>query len=246
MGWALALALAAAPEPATPAAKTAAPKAAPAARAAPAPAAPREDAPAPQPFHWEVPGLLDWVDSAGTQMSDGVPVTLQLARSSLELEALLQHFATSFEKAGLFIPPGGLQPELSREPMLTALDPVRRVSYTVIFQPNPDKTVTLLLGTANFSRSRLQTQVKWAPLFPGAQQVTSMDMEGAASAAFRVRSTPEQVLAFYREQLGKAGFVEKAEEPGSFQRGDERLRVSVRKEQEEVLVDLQRRLGAEP
>lgn len=121
-----------------------------------------------RPFRWDVPGLIAWVDSPGVQISDGVPLSLQMARSKLSVETLLQHFADSFQKAGFFIPPGEEQVRAFQEPQLTALDPEKLIAYTVIFQENPDGTVTLILGTSNLSQYKPGNAMAllWAPLPP--------------------------------------------------------------------------------
>lgn len=206
------------------------------------PATPAAAAPRPA-FHWDVPGLLEWVDSAGVQVSDGVPITLQMARSKEPMEVLLQHFANSFQKAGFFIPPDREQVQALREPQLTALDPERMVSYTVIFQPNPDNTVTLILGTSDLSHYTpwKGTELGWAPLPPNARLVMRTDMEGGQSAVLSVPSSPEQVLGFYRETLRQAGFVE--EDPGQFHRGSETIGVYPQNQEGKLSVSLTHRLG---
>jgi hypothetical protein len=229
----------------------------PAAPAAAAPAAPGAPATKPgffplppvaeptrPPYRWDVPGLITWVDSAGVQISDGVPMTLQMARSKLAIQDLIQHFATSFEKAGLFIPPGSQQIQALREPQLTALDTERLVAYTVIFQPNPDKTVTLILGTSDLSRydpTAAQRTVTWAPVPPGSKQLLDTQMEGAQSALFEVSSTKEQVQAFYQQAMKQLRFVEK--EPGVFYRGNEMIRVTLQSKEGQVTISLLRKLG---
>ncbi len=201
-------------------------------------------APAPRPpFQWDVPGLIQWVDSAGVQVSDGVPINLQMARSKLPLEELLQHFANSFLKAGLFLPPDRAQLQAFREPQLTAFDPERMVAYTVIFQANPDKTVTLILGTSDLSHYTpwKGTELGWAPLPPNAQLMMRTDMEGGQSAVFSVASSAEQVMGFYRETMKKAGFVE--DEPGQFRRGSETIGVYPQSQEGKLSVSLTHRLG---
>ncbi len=230
------------PQEATPARGTKRAKT-PAAQQPPAAKAP---APSPRPpFRWDVPGLIAWVDSPGVQISDGVPLTLQVARSKLSVEVLLQHFADSFQKAGLFIPPGREQLRAFQEPQLTALDPERLVAYTVIFQANPDDTVTLILGTSDLRHYKPAgaAALGWAPLPPGAEQLMHTQMEGAQSAAFTVSSSKEQVLAFYRDAMKRAGFEE--EEPGVFRRGGEVISLYLQLQEGQLAVSITRRLGAE-
>ncbi len=200
------------------------------------------DAPSTPPFRWEVPGLLNWVDSAGPQLSNGMPVILQMARSKNSLESLLQHFATSFEKAGLYVPPGPEQLRVSQEPQLSALDPERMLSYSVILQPNLDGTVTVILGTADLSQyDAAATSLGWAPLPPDATKVMRTETEDAQSAVFATTGTKEEVMAFYRKKLGGAGFQEA--EPGLFLRGGEHLRVFTHHQEGQLMVGLTRRLG---
>lgn len=210
----------------------------------PPPSKAPEPSPRP-PFRWDVPGLIAWVDSPGMQISDGVPLALQLARSKLSVETLLQHFADSFEKAGLFIPPGDEQVRAFQEPQLTALDPEKLIAYTVIFQENPDGTVTLILGTSNLSQYNpgQAMALLWAPLPPGAKQLMQTQMEAGQSAAFTVASSKAQVMAFYGEAMKKAGFEQ--EEPGVFRRGGEVITVYTQQQGEELAVSLTRRVGAE-
>lgn len=215
----------------------------PAAQEPPAPKAPE---PAPRkPFRWEVPGLIAWVDSAGPQISDGVPLTLQLARSKLSAETLLQHFVDSFAKAGFFIPPAEDQVQAFREPQITALDTEKLIAYTVVFQENPDGTVTLILGTSNLSQYKpgQAMSLSWAPMPPGAKQLMHTQMEAGQSAAFTVASSKEQVMAFYGEAMKKAGFEQ--QEPGVFRRGGEVITLYIQQQAGEIAVSLTRRMGAE-
>jgi hypothetical protein len=238
--WVLILAAAAA----CPAAWAGPRKAAPVQGTKPTPSKPADSSPRP-PFRWDVPGLIDWVDSAGMQISDGVPMTLQAARSKLSVETLLQHFANSFQKAGLFIPPGREQLRAFQEPQLTALDPERLIAYTVIFQANPDDTVTVILGTSDLSHytGGGSATLLWAPLPPGAKQLMNTQMEGGQSAVFTVSSSKEEVMAFYRDAMKQAGFEQ--EEPGVFRRGGETITLYAQPQDGKLAVSLTRRLGAE-
>jgi hypothetical protein len=207
---------------------------------------PKQPAATPRPpFRWDVPGLIAWVDSPGMQISDGVPMALQMARSKLPVEVLLQHFADSFQKAGFFIPPGREQLRAFQEPQLTALDPEKLVAYTVIFQENPDGTVTLILGTSHLSQYKPggAGALLWAPLPPGARQLMHTQMEGGQSAVFTVSSSREEVTAFYHDALKQAGFEQ--EEPGVFRRGGEVITLYAQQQEGQLAVTLTRRLGAE-
>ncbi|XXF78535.1 hypothetical protein P2318_01900 [Myxococcaceae bacterium GXIMD 01537] len=217
------------------------------AAAQPQPPPPAEAPPLPPPpsapYRWNVPKLLSWVDSVGVQVSDGVPMVLEMARSGLPMEELVQHFADEFQAAGLFIPPDAFQESFLAEPRLTGLDSERMVAYTVVFQPNPDRTTTLYLGTADMSRYDASGagSLEWAPVMPGAQKLMRTEMEVAQSAVYAVNATDAEVMAFYREQLGAQGFKE--QEPGTFKRGGELLRVFTQEEGGQRSVGLTRRTG---
>ncbi|HZH77680.1 MAG TPA: hypothetical protein VEY88_16765 [Archangium sp.] len=208
-----------------------------------------EEEPLPPAFQWVVPGLLSWVDSDGPMVSNGVPVLLQLARSSRPVPELERHFISSFEKAGLFIPREEEQVRMTREPQLTALDPMRMLSYTVILQANPDRTTTVILGTANvgaLENVNASQTLGWAPVMPGAEKLLRTEAEGYASAAYQVESTVEKVRAFYQEALPRAGFVPVPKEEGLYRRGDESLQVRSRPDEQSsgsVMVWLVRRQG---
>lgn len=183
------------------------------------------------PFNWKVPGLLAWVDSDGPMMANGVPVLIQLARSSRPLEELGPHFVRQFEQAGFFIPPANEQIAFTREPQVTALDPRRMVSYTVILQANPDKTTSVILGTANVGAWRPvrgSQLLGWAPMMPGGEHLLRTDAEGQSSAAYDVEASPDQVQAFYKDALTKAGYTALPNEEGNYRRGEELIRVRAR------------------
>jgi hypothetical protein len=182
-----------------------------------------------KPFNWDVPGAIQRLDVPGLVVSHGVPTRIQAVKSSWKLEDLLQHFATAFEKAGLYLPPPKHQLQLLRELQLTALDPGRLISYTVIFQESRDGTV-VILGEANLGQRQRNPAHDWAPLFPGATGVLGSQQEGARTLVYSARARPDEVAGFYREALGKAGFLE--QEPGSFVKAGEELRVSTHGEKE--------------
>ncbi|WP_434346574.1 hypothetical protein ACN6A1_34835 [Myxococcus virescens] len=229
------------------------PKKAPAAGAKPAPAPPPEqDAgtpPARPSFRWDIPAVTAWVESPGLQVTDGVPMHLQLARSSWQMDPLIQHMVDRFRAAGLFISssPEALNSPIA-EPMLTALDTETLTAYTVIFQKNQDNTVTLILGTSDVSKYTPggSTQLDWAPMMAGAEQVTRSNLEGSQMAMYAVKATSAEVREFYQVELTRAGFVEDPEQPGVFQRGTEQLTIRTQPEGDMLMVGLYRKLGVQP
>jgi hypothetical protein len=205
---------------------------------------PAEPPPLPPPYKWRVPGLLEWVDSSGVQVSDGVPMILEMALSDRSTQELIQHFANDFQAAGLYIPPDKLQVSPFVEPRLTAFDPERNVAYTVVFQPNPDaKTTTLYLAVADMSGYKPPgaAALTWAPVMPGAQKLLRTEMEGAQTAAYEVSATEAAVLEFYRKEFKALGYRES--EPGLFERGGESVRVSSEQKGSERMVSLVRQGG---
>lgn len=215
-----------APARAPKAAKAPAKKAGAAKQAAPEPE-PEPPSRLPQVYRWRVPGMVAWVDSAGVQVTNGVPMVLQMARSTWTVDALAQHFADEFEAANLYIPTDVVQFSPLQEPFLTAFDPERSISYTVVFQENPDRTTTVVLGTADMAQYDPlgQSKLDWAPVMPGAEDLMRTDMEGAQAAVYSVQATEAAVRDFYRKELRAAGWREEEAEPGLFRRPGEALRV---------------------
>lgn len=227
--------------------KQAAPKATKQAEALPPPAAaPTEPVEPPPPYKWRVPALVSWVDSAGVQVTDGVPMELRMAQSNMPIEKLIQHFANEFEAAGLFIPPDEYQESPYPTPRLTAFDPYRNVAYTVIFQPTSNTSTTLYLATADMGNYQPPgaAGLDWAPLMPGARKLLRSQLEGSQTAVYATQATEVEVVAFYREKLLPLGYVEP--ETGLFMRGGESLRVTSVQQEGERIVSLVRQQGADP
>jgi len=172
-------------------------------------------------FHWpelEAVGVVD----VPPVVSQGVPTYLRAVKVKQKLPELAALFYESFVKAGLWVPK---PPRLTREPLLTALDPVKRRSYTVVFQPNPDGTTTLVLGEADLAAKAAEPGVL-APLFPGAEKVFRSLQELARVEAYEAAASLSEVRSFYDETLPKGGWLK--QEEGVFRRGGEELSVSVR------------------
>ena len=198
------------------------------------------------PFRWDIPGKVVWVQSPGPQVSDGVPMNLELARTDWPLNAVIQHIMESFRKAGFYMAPMREQRSPTTEPMLTALDVEKLLAYTVIFQENADKSVTLILGVSNMSNYKPPgTTLTWAPLMPGADGLTRSDLEGAHLAVYAAKpgTTEAQVYDYYRTALAPVGYQEDPEEKGVFRRGSELLIVTTRTEENRLMVSLRHRLG---
>lgn len=181
----------------------------------------------PPPFQWDIPEPLGKVEVPGIVQADGIPMKLNAVVSGRRVEDLIQHFATSFSRAGLFIPPMRLQKQISKNPQLTAYDPERQIAFSVIFQANPNKTTTVILGEAHVGERRKATDGFFAPVFPGSEYPIQNDSEGLKLLAYSARASEGEVQAFYRDTLGRAGFKEV--ETGVFRRQAQELRLSVQK-----------------
>lgn len=166
-----------------------------------------------QPFVWDIPRTLDIVDVPGVMLANGIPVRLKAVRSAEKVEPLIQHVVDRWIEWGLYLPPPEHQPQTLREATLTAVDPERLITYTVIVQPNPDGTTTLYLGEANMSRPP-QAVSSVAPLMPGADGVLTSELEVVRSVNYSVKAKEAEVEAFYRVELGRLGF--KQTEPRRF------------------------------
>ena len=187
----------------------------------------------PQKFQWNIPGAKESVTVPGKMEVDGIPMRVQAVRSTLRTEDLLQHFASKFEEAGLFIAPK--QPQLLREPQLTALDPATFVTYTVILQPNPDGSTMVFLAEANVAARKKAPSADFAPVPKDVSDVLRSNLAEAQTLAFTTPMDRTALIAFYAEALGKAGFrrVEaenkaRADGPVVFRRGAEEISVSIR------------------
>lgn len=175
-------------------------------------------------FEWDVPGIVSHVDVAGTQEALGIPMKLHAVTSSWKPDALFKHFAEQFQKAGFFIPPPSGQTPVHGAVSLTALDVDRLLAYSVIMRLNPDgKTTKVLLGTANVGQIRTPESTAFAPVYPGADNLVTINVEVGKSLSYVTKATPQQLADFYREAMTKLGYTEK--QPGVYRKGREAVEV---------------------
>lgn len=178
-----------------------------------------------QPFTWDVPRVVEAVEVPGVMNVEGIPVRLRSVKSTEKPEALLKHLVDRFEAWGLYIPPPPHRTRYLREPHLTALDPARLVSYTVLLQANGDGTTTVVMGEAFLGQAGPR-QAPLAPLFPGAVEVMSSHLEVARWLSYRVPGGKgHEVEAFYRAEWVRAGYSEV--EPNLYLKGSEQLELVV-------------------
>ncbi|GEN07731.1 hypothetical protein SAMN05443572_101244 [Myxococcus fulvus] len=176
------------------------------------------------PFKWEVPGVVGVVDVSAPVIASGIPVKMTAVRSKERPEVILRSLVDRFLVWGLHVPAASLQPQLLREPMITALDTREFISYTAIVQPNPDGTTTVFLGQADLSKApRVQSSV--APVYPGGSGLLQSEMEGARTLVYSASARALDVEVYYRNELSQAGFEEV--EPMLFRSTQDELHVRV-------------------
>ncbi|MFP2959574.1 hypothetical protein ACLEPN_17460 [Myxococcus sp. 1LA] len=198
------------------------------------------------PFSWDVPKVVAVVDVPGTVIAEGVPVRMHAVLSAERPEVIGQHLVSRFQAWELHVPKPSLQPQLLRETMITALDTKLFISYTAILQANPDGTTTVFMGEANLAQGRQQPQSSVAPMFPGAADPMKAEMESSRTLTYSVDAKPAEVEAFYRTELGNAGFREA--EPRLFRSPNEeiKLTLSPTKEGRLAVVLVRRTVAQEP
>jgi hypothetical protein len=189
---------------------------------------------------FQVPRAVSEVQVPDSLQAVGMPVHLRAVKSSEKLGVLVDYFRREFEKADLFVPEAEEVSSFGL-PHLTAFDPEARISYSVFFQLNRDETVTVILGEAHLAERRADTAADFAPLFPGASSVLRSNVEAARSVSYDAPASPDEVVAFYRETLGSAGYEQV--EPGVFFKHGSRLQLTVRRERSRTRVFLFQQLG---
>jgi hypothetical protein len=185
-------------------------------------------APAPAAFAWPTPDLIETVEVQGPISAEGIPLRLHAVKLKHTLDELAPLYLRAFKQAGVYVPPREHQVDLFRDPSLTALDTRRFISYTALFQKNPDGTTTVILGEANLALAKPSKTPPGLPMFRGAAHVSQVHSEGSLVVSYEAAANPEAVRAFYREQLGKLGFASGAPTSGDvFRKGDAELQLSV-------------------
>jgi hypothetical protein len=155
---------------------------------------------------------------AGEMYFNGLPLRLKAQDTKDRAREILLFYQDAFERAGL--PAAG--PEFSKSfmpfPAVSAVDAERKLVYVAMVMTFKEDR-TIVTGVADVGRLEAKAnQLFGIPLFPGASNVTAtrFQMEGgAAFGSFLARATPDEVRAFYRELLPKAGFRVQEKKDGS-------------------------------
>lgn len=178
----------------------------------------------PKKFTWDVPQAIETIEVPGTVEGQGVPMKLHAVKSKASVPDLMAHFRRAFAAAQLYVPPDDHITQVTGNPLLTALDPATKVNFTVIFQPNPDGTTTVILAEAHLAERRPPAGQFFAPVFPGGEApVQSRVAEGVQALTYATRASEKDVLKFYRDALKPSGYEEVAAK--KFKRGGDELTV---------------------
>lgn len=187
-------------------------------------------------FQWEIPGLVSDVEIPGQIESGGVPVRLRAVIVKGNADQIADAILASFERQGLYVPTSKSFGEGLSEWQVTGFDPKTQVSYSVLFRPHSNGTLTLLLGEAKVGAllHKRGAPADFAPTFPGAKGVMRTNLEGLQLIGFTAKAEDKEVHAFYRQTLGSVGFEETGE--GEFRRGGDLIRVQLTRQLGEVFV----------
>jgi hypothetical protein len=194
-------------------------------------------------FTWKLKNVIEDIDMPGMQESNGIPVRLHAVRVKGDLVDTVEDVAEGFVRAGLWMEPVLKQPQLSAETQVTALDWSRFISYTALIQPDKRTgTCMVILGEANIGLGAAMKQMHQAPDFapvpPPAKNLMRSRAETLQTLTFTVSGMAEaDVKKFYSVEMKKLGYSEK---DGTFEKGNEQIRLAVRKDNAEVVVMLVR------
>lgn len=182
----------------------------------------------PRPFSWadvQVPDVQQVIPVHGALEADGIPVRARQFVSGAPLQTLAQFFLRTFEEGGLYVPPAKDQLRVDGAFQLTALDPARRISFTVLLTPGGEGTSIVTLAEAQLQMAAA-TPPTWPALPPDAAHVTAVNVESARTVSFQSPQSEADLTAFFRRTLGAAGLREV--EPGLFRSATTEVSVRVR------------------
>ncbi|MCP3058957.1 hypothetical protein LXT21_09255 [Myxococcus sp. K38C18041901] len=178
-------------------------------------------------FAWPSLRVLEQVDASEVLDANGVPVVLRAVVVKDSAQDLVQRFADAFRAGGLHVPPGSEQPQLaSGAAMLTGVDMVRGLTYTVILQPQEGGVTLVYLGEANHALAREPSAAgDVATLPPGAHGVMRVSDESSRTLSFLVPMSEAEVRTFYAQVLVRDGWRLADGETSLYTRPGEELRI---------------------
>lgn len=175
-------------------------------------------------FSEPVPGALAPPTAPSTTDLDGVKVKMSTAASKKSIPELKAHYRARFAQLGLFLDDGVNQVELPNSDHVTALDPDRMISWTVLLKPNAQGIVTVMLTSSELAR-KPPTTPPFAPLMPNATDLVRSDVEFMEAFTYQVPATPLEIATFYRVHFKTAGYQEVSDL--AFARGNERIVLTI-------------------
>ena len=179
-------------------------------------------------FQWPKWKAMELLNADAPMRADGVPVQISAVRVAGKPQDFVQRYVDAFRDAGLFVPLGSAQPAVSQIPMLTAIDPSHRISFTVLFQDNGDGSTTLIQGEAHLAKRVAPATGLLSTLVPpGAQEQLTTALEGAELLTYRVIAKPDVISAFTAHALKGAGYRADAQAAGVFQRGSDEVQLQM-------------------
>ncbi len=161
----------------------------------------------PKKFTWDIPQVVEQVEVPGVVEGMGTPVKLHAVRTRMKLLDIMAFMDREFAKARLYVAPRKDLTKLSSDPQLHGFDPYRKIGFSVIYQPNPDGTTTLILGEAHLEESRGLSNGFALPVHPLAQGTIQSRQEGAVVVAYSVTASEAEVGQFYTDVLGMQGYT---------------------------------------
>jgi hypothetical protein len=165
------------------------------------------DAGLPRPaFVWDLPGVVRAAEIPEIMESDGIPVHVRAVESTWDPDSLFRHIFDSFNAAGLYVAPERKQIPAANGYLITGIDPDSFVAYTAYLQREGKRTL-VVVGESWPALRKKPEAPGFAPVFPGAANLLSFRSEAGSSLTFTAPAPPKEVLAFYRDVLGKAGYA---------------------------------------
>jgi len=169
-------------------------------------------------FTWDLPPkVVSDVMIAGEIEAGGVPVRMRKLTVKLPAGDVGEHFLRSFQRQGLFVPPG-----MPYDRVLTGVRPRDFRTFTVLIQQIDAKHVAVILGEARPLEAK-GPGTSSDPLFPGASHAFETRFESGRTVTYRARATPSELSSFYTEVLPKAGFARN--ESGSWRSPSQELSI---------------------
>lgn len=179
-----------------------------------------------RPFQWDVPKVVEEIDVPSTFDTNGIPNRFHVVVVGLPFAETWDHFYRSFALQGLWIAPPEKQLKLGGgQVALTGFHPNDEISYTVILQPAGPSRTAVILGEAFWKGRTFAPGQAFAPVFPGAENLVTQDLESGRALGYQVKAPRDEVTKFYKDALTRSGYAPQPD--GTWLKGTELLQVIV-------------------